>query len=117
MNWTVVGAACGFLAVGCGAFGAHALKRVATPEQLAWWATGAQYHLVHAVAIVLVGLLQRTGASTDSAGWAFLGGLVLFSGTLYGMGLGGPRWLGAITPLGGLALMLGWVLLVWAGRR
>lgn len=117
MNWAVVGGVCGFLGVGAGAFGAHALRRVATPEQLAWWATAAQYHLVHALVLVLVGLLQRTGVSADSAGWAFLVGLVLFSGTLYAMGLGGPRWLGAVTPLGGLSLMLGWALLAWTARR
>lgn len=116
MNWTMVGGGIGLVGVAAGAFGAHALKGTATPEQLGWWTTAAQYHLVHALALVAVGLLQRSGANVDAAGWAFLAGVGLFSGTLYAMGLGGPRWLGAVTPLGGLSLILGWALLAWAGR-
>lgn len=116
MNWIVIGAGVGLTGVAAGAFGAHALKGVATPEQLGWWTTAAQYHLVHALALVGVGLLQRSGTNGDPAGWAFLAGVALFSGTLYAMGLGGPRWLGAVTPLGGLSLIFGWALLAWAAR-
>lgn len=116
MNWTMVGAAVGLLGVVAGAFGAHALRAVASPEQLGWWTTAAQYHLVHALALVGVGLFQRSGGPADAAGWAFLAGILLFSGTLYAMGLGGPRVLGAVTPLGGLSLIAGWALFAWAAR-
>jgi uncharacterized membrane protein YgdD (TMEM256/DUF423 family) len=116
VNWIVTGALWGLLAVGLGAFGAHGLKQVATQQGLAWWETGARYHLVHAVALVLVGLLQQHRPGGDAAGWAFLGGSLVFSGTLYAMALGAPRWLGAITPLGGLGMMLGWLLLALHAR-
>jgi uncharacterized membrane protein YgdD (TMEM256/DUF423 family) len=115
MSWTFAGAVSGLLAVGLGAFGAHGLKKVATAEALGWWQTAAHYHLVHAVALVLVGVLAAERAGAGRAGWAFLAGTVLFSGSLYAMALGAPRGLGAITPIGGLAFMLGWLLLAVAG--
>jgi len=107
-NWIVVGALAGLLGVGFGAFGAHGLEGRATPEQVEWWATGAHYHLVHALALVLYGLVATRGGR-GLAGWSFVLGIVLFSGTLYAMALGAPRWLGAITPIGGVALMVGWL--------
>lgn len=116
MNWTMVGAIWGLVGVGLGAFGAHGLKSVATAEGLAWWETGARYHLFHALALVLVGLLQHHKPGGDAAGWSFLLGSVVFSGTLYAMALGAPRWFGAITPLGGVGLMLGWLLLALHAR-
>jgi len=118
MNWTMTGALWGLLGVGLGAFGAHGLKGVAPPSEqgLAWWETGARYHLIHAVALVLVGLLQHHRPGGDAAGWSFLLGSLVFSGTLYAMALGAPRWFGAITPLGGLGLMLGWLLLALHAR-
>ena len=116
MNWVVVGAVWGFLGVALGAFGAHGLKARASEQALAWWQTGALYHLVHALAIVAVGLLKAQTGRGDGAGWAFLLGCLLFSGTLYAMALGGPRWLGAVTPLGGLGMLAGWVLLALAAR-
>lgn len=116
MNWIVVGAVCGFLGVALGAFGAHGLKARASAEALAWWQTAAQYHLVHAVALVAVGLLRAQSGRGDAAGWAFLAGILVFSGTLYAMALGAPRVLGAVTPLGGLALLAGWALLALAAR-
>src|SRR5215470_7980602 len=111
MNWTFVGAASGFLAVGLGAFGAHGLKKIASAEALGWWQTAAHYHLLHAVALLLVGVLAAGRPGFDRAGWAFLLGTLFFSGSLYAMALGAPRWLGAVTPVGGLGLMLGWLLL------
>ncbi len=114
MNWTFVGAVSGLLAVGLGAFGAHGLKKVATAEALGWWQTAAHYHLAHAVALVLLGVLAAERAGVDRAGWAFLVGIVFFSGSLYAMALGAPRWFGAITPIGGLGLMAGWLLLALA---
>jgi uncharacterized membrane protein YgdD (TMEM256/DUF423 family) len=115
MNWILVGALWGFLGVGCGAFGAHGLRNVATAEGLGWWETAARYQLVHALALLAVGLLRLHGPRAG-AGWAFLLGSAVFSGTLYAMALGAPRWLGAVTPLGGLGMMVGWLLLALAAR-
>jgi uncharacterized membrane protein YgdD (TMEM256/DUF423 family) len=117
MNWTMTGALWALLGVGLGAFGAHGLKAVASEQALAWWETAARYQLVHAVALVLLGLLQQHRPGGDGAGWAFLLGSTVFSGTLYVMALGAPRWLGAVTPIGGLGMMLGWLLLALHARR
>jgi uncharacterized membrane protein YgdD (TMEM256/DUF423 family) len=116
MNWTLVGGVWGFLAVALGAFGAHGLRPEIGETALGWWKTAAQYHLAHALALVLTGLLQLRGVPVEAAGWAFLAGSLVFSGTLYALTLGAPRWLGAITPLGGLGLLAGWLLLAWAAR-
>jgi uncharacterized membrane protein YgdD (TMEM256/DUF423 family) len=102
-------AALGFLAVALGAFGAHALRDRMTPEQAGWWSTAVLYHLVHAAAAL--GSDREGGRATPSA-WCFAAGIALFSGTLYAMALGGPRWLGAVTPVGGVALLAGWLLLL-----
>lgn len=105
-NWVVVGALAGLLGVGMGAFGAHGLEGHATPEQIAWWETAARYHLMHALALVAVGMVP---GRSSFAGWSFALGTLVFSGTLYAMALGAPRWFGAITPIGGVALMVGWL--------
>ena len=112
-NWTFVGAVLGGLAVAAGAFGAHALKDRLSAEALGWWQTGAQYHLAHALALVLTGIAATRGPSRarSLAGWAFASGIVLFSGSLYALALTGARWLGAITPVGGLLLLVGWMAL------
>ncbi|MCM2258252.1 MAG: DUF423 domain-containing protein [Vicinamibacteria bacterium] len=117
MNWIVVGAVSGFAAVACGAFGAHGLKARVSEQALAWWNTGAHYQLAHALALVAVGLLRLHVGRGDGAGWAFLAGSVIFSGTLYAMALGAPRWFGAITPIGGVLLLAGWALLAWGARE
>lgn len=118
MNWTSCAALLGLLAVGTGAFGAHGLEQVATAEQMEWWATAAHYHLTHALALLGFGLLrERRPELGGMAGWALLAGIVVFSGTLYAMALGAPRWLGAVTPLGGVALMVGWLGLALGARR
>lgn len=111
MNWTLTGALWAFLAVACGAFGAHGLPRETSAQALEWWKTAALYHLVHALALVLLGALGRGGLAVDGAGWSFLAGSAVFSGTLYAMTLGAPRWLGAVTPVGGLGMLAGWLLL------
>jgi uncharacterized membrane protein YgdD (TMEM256/DUF423 family) len=116
MSWIQVGALWGFLGVVFGAFGAHAIRGSADEQALSWWETAAQYHLVHALALVLAGLVGARAGRGGGAAWALLGGSVLFSGTLYAMALGAPRWLGAVTPLGGLGQMLGWLLLAYAAR-
>jgi len=100
-----VGAAFGFSAVALGAFGAHALKGRLGPEAMGWFQTGVQYHLAHALAILV----------TRDHRW-FAPGIVLFSGSLYAMALGGPRALGMLTPLGGVAFLLGWGVVFRRGR-
>ena len=105
MWWRVAGVV-GALAVAMGAFGAHAVRDAVSEEALAWWKTGAHYHLVHAVALGLVAAHPRR---PTGAGVAFLIGILLFSGSLYTMTLTGIRVLGAITPLGGVAFITGWL--------
>lgn len=112
----------GFLAVALGAFGAHGLSsRLAGladgAQRLDWWRTAAHYHLAHALAVGLAaGVCGETRAGRFAC-IAFAVGVVLFSGSLYTMTLTGTRWLGAITPIGGLAFLLGWALLGWAALR
>ena len=116
MNWFVVGAVCGFLGVALGAFGAHGLPKDTPPQALDWWKPAAQYHLAHARARLLAGVAGLHGARVDAAGWCFLLGIAIFSGTLYAMTLGAPRVLGAVTPIGGLLLLAGWLALAYAAR-
>ena len=118
--WLSVSGISGFLAVGLGAFGAHGLKaRLADvadgAKRLGWWETAAHYHLMHALALGLVAFVIVRAPAARFAGVAFLLGTLLFAGSLYVMALGGPRWLGAITPLGGLSLLAGWAILAWCG--
>ncbi|MCP4871404.1 MAG: DUF423 domain-containing protein [Proteobacteria bacterium] len=103
----------GALAVLLGAFGAHGLKAVVDdPALLSAWKTGAQYHLVHSLALLATAAHPR---QPRAAGWLFAVGVVLFSGSLYAIALG-VQGVGVITPLGGLALTAGWVSLAWASR-
>ncbi len=115
----VAGAASGFVSVAAGAFGAHALKERLAPDLLAVFETGARYQMYHALALVLIGLvgLQVRSGLLNASGYAMIAGTVLFSGSLYVLALSGVRWLGAITPLGGLAFLAGWVLLAIAAAR
>ena len=115
----MVGATYGFFGVGFGAFGAHALKVRLSPEMLAVWKTAVEYQLYHALALVLVGLLatQRPSVALSNAGICFGVGVLVFSGSLYVLALSGVRWLGAITPIGGLLLLIGWALLFWAALK
>lgn len=110
--WLRAGGILGALGVVLGAFGTHALPRVSPdPRWLNAWDVGARYHLLHAMAVVLVGLHP---ARPRAAGFLFSVGIVLFSGSLYAMALSGAPWLGAITPLGGLAFIAGWLALAAA---
>lgn len=113
------GAISGGLAVAAGAFGAHALRDRLSPDLLAVWKTGAEYQLAHALALLAVGLLiaRAPSAATATAGWLFLAGTVLFSGSLYALALTGVRVLGAVTPFGGVAFLGGWMALMWAALR
>jgi uncharacterized membrane protein YgdD (TMEM256/DUF423 family) len=112
--WIRVAAVFGFLGVGLGAFGAHALRARLAPEQLAVWETAVHYQLLHAVVLLALGLYAAaTARPLGVAPWLFAAGIVCFSGSLYGLVLGGPRLLGPVTPLGGLALIAGWISLLW----
>jgi uncharacterized membrane protein YgdD (TMEM256/DUF423 family) len=107
-------AALGFTGVALGAFGAHALAATIGAESLPTWKTAVQYQLLHAAALLGIAGLQIRSAPSALLGWCsrlFLIGIVLFSGSLYALVLDGPRWLGPVTPLGGLALLIGWLLL------
>ena len=112
--FVVLGSLSALLGVGLGAFGAHGLKAKVTPEMLAVWQTGVMYHLVHALGLLLIGILchlMPEAATARNAGWAILLGTVLFSGSLYLLVLTGIKPLGMITPFGGIAFLLGWLLL------
>lgn len=117
MNLGVVAGLLGALAVVLGAFGAHALRDRLGEADRAIFETGARYQLLHALAAVLAAERAARARGATAAGWAFVSGTLLFSGSLYGLALGGPRLLGAITPLGGLGFILGWLLLAWSFVR
>ena len=110
--WWRIGAVMGALGVALGAFGAHGLKNVTTEQRLLdIWDTGAKYHLVHALAILLVALHPARPAVP---GWLFTAGICIFSGSLYLLALTGKGWLGAITPIGGVCFIAGWFALALA---
>ncbi|MFV8756133.1 DUF423 domain-containing protein [Nannocystaceae bacterium ST9] len=106
----------GLIGVATGALGAHALAERIAAEQLEWWNTAARYQQIHAVALLATaGLAGPWSRARKLAVPLFAIGMVIFSGTLFSMALGAPRWFGAITPLGGLALMGGWLALIGHG--
>lgn len=109
INWIGIGAINMAIAVGLGAFGAHGLKNIASAEQLAWWHTATLYLLVHAIGILIVGLLTRLNYATQTSAWLLQVGVIIFAGSLYLMALGAPRWFGAITPIGGVLMIAGWL--------
>lgn len=117
--WIALGAGYGFLAVALGAFGAHALKSRLSADLLAVWRTGVEYHFYHALALLLVGLLARqaSSAALQAAGICFALGIIVFSGSLYALSLSGLRILGAITPLGGVLFLAGWVCVLVAALK
>ena len=118
-TWFTAGASAAGLAVVLGAFGAHGLKARVSPELLVVFETGVRYHMYHAVALLAVGLAATrwTSASVGAAGWAFSIGILVFSGSLYILALTGVRAWGAVTPLGGVAFIVGWFALAWAALR
>lgn len=116
MNWLALAGINGAVAVALGAFGAHGLKTRLTAEALAWWQTGVQYHLVHAVVLLVLALALPQRPALGGAAWLMLVGTVLFSGSLYAMALGAPRWLGAVVPLGGASWIAAWLWIAWAAR-
>ena len=108
-----------FVGVGLGAFGAHALRSRLTPEMMQVFETGVRYHFYHSLGLFVVGWLAETHPSPwiTGAGLAFALGVLVFSGSLYILSLTGVKWLGAITPLGGLAFLVGWLLLAVGSFR
>ena len=114
-----LGALSAFVSVAAGAFGAHALRTRLSPELLGVFETAARYQMYHALGLIAAAwaVARWPGALPQAAGWLFLAGTVLFSGSLYALALSGIRWLGAITPLGGAAFLAGWICLALAARR
>ncbi|MEC0248101.1 DUF423 domain-containing protein [Paenibacillus chitinolyticus] len=110
-----------FLAVALGAFGAHMLKTKISADMLAVYQTGVQYHMIHAVGLIAIGLaadrLAQNQTLVNASGWAILIGIILFSGSLYVLSLSGIKVLGAITPFGGVAFLAGWVMLAIAAMK
>lgn len=118
--WVSLGALNAMLAIAAGAFGSHALKARLAADLLAVWETGARYHMYHSLGLVLAGVLLHLKPGERAfhrAGVALAVGIVVFSGSLYALALSGVRILGAITPLGGLAALVGWGLVAWGARR
>lgn len=115
----VLGSISAFLGVACGAFGTHGLRNRLSPEMLRVWETSTHYQMLHALALLAVGFTATRfpNGPWQAAGWLFTIGTVLFSGSLYALSLSGVRWLGAITPLGGLCFLGGWICLVVAGLK
>jgi uncharacterized membrane protein YgdD (TMEM256/DUF423 family) len=121
MNWTAVGAALMALAVAMGAFGAHGLRDRLDAYSMSVYEKAVFYHFVHSLGILLVALLARTNAISPAGqsrvAWLLLLGMIVFSGSLYALAVTGVRMLGAITPVGGLAFIVGWLLLVYESLR
>jgi uncharacterized membrane protein YgdD (TMEM256/DUF423 family) len=114
-----LGAALAGVAVAAGAFGAHGLRDRLAPDMLAVFETAVRYQMYHALALVGVAwaVTRWPGAGAGLAGWLFVAGIALFSGSLYVLALSGVRWLGAITPFGGLCFLAGWGVLAWTVWR
>jgi len=112
----IAGSISALIAVVAGAFGAHGLKNKLAPDLLNIFEVGARYQMYHAIGLIIVAIASGRLDSATSlwAGWLFIGGTILFSGSLYALSLTGTRWLGAITPIGGLMFIAGWACLAWA---
>jgi uncharacterized membrane protein YgdD (TMEM256/DUF423 family) len=121
MNWIALGAALMALAVAMGAFGAHGLRNRLDAYSMSVFEKAVFYHFVHALGILLVALLARTNGITvagqERVAWLLLIGIIVFSGSLYALAISGVRILGAITPVGGLAFILGWLVLIYEALR
>ena len=117
--WLFLSGIFGFLGVSTGAFGAHALKNRLPEDLLAIFETGSRYCLIHAVALLATALyFQHTGSAwANRSGWCFSIGITIFSGSLWTLALTDTRWLGAITPIGGVFMLLGWLFLCLAGVK
>lgn len=117
MNWIAAAAVFGATAVGLGAFGAHGLRAHATPEQIGSWSTASQYQLVHALALLALALYgAQAGKNIALPACLWSAGMVCFSGSIYLLVLTSQKWLGPVTPLGGLLLITGWLALLGLAR-
>jgi uncharacterized membrane protein YgdD (TMEM256/DUF423 family) len=113
--YRLLGSILAFSAVLLGAFGAHALKETLSAyDSVQTWETAVRYQMWHAIALILLSMISLTQPMPKMIGPCFTIGTLLFSGSLYGLALDGPKWLGPVTPLGGLALMIGWLLLAYS---
>ena len=121
MNWTTLGSVLMALAVAVGAFGAHGLRNKLDAYSMSVYEKAVFYHFVHALGILLIAVLARTGAITltgqGRAAWLLLIGILVFSGSLYALAVSGIRILGAITPIGGVAFIAGWLVLAYEAMR
>lgn len=117
VNWIAVAAINLAIAVALGAFGAHGLKSMVSTQQLEWWHTATLYLFVHALGLLMVGILIRLNYATQTTAWLLQIGVIIFAGSLYSMTLGAPRWFGAITPIGGVIMIAGWLWLAVTSFR
>ncbi len=115
----IAGAIAAFIGVALGAFGAHSLRTKLTPEMLNIFEVGVRYQMYHAMGLIAVAwaITRWPEINLNAAGWAFIVGIVIFSGSLYLLSITDTRWLGAITPIGGLAFLIGWAILIWSVAR
>ncbi|WP_025745543.1 DUF423 domain-containing protein [Kallotenue papyrolyticum] len=118
-TFVAIGALCALLGVAAGAFGAHSLRARLSPDLLAVFETGVRYQMYHALALLAVAWASTRWSSAwlTASGWLFVAGIAIFSGSLYLLTLTGVRWLGAITPIGGVAFLAGWACLALAALR
>jgi uncharacterized membrane protein YgdD (TMEM256/DUF423 family) len=114
-----LGALSGFIAVALGAFAAHGLKARLAPDLLGTFEVGVRYQMFHALALLAVAwaATRWPGGAVTTAGWLFVAGTLLFSGSLYVLALSGTRWLGAVAPIGGAAFLAGWLCLAWGAWK
>jgi uncharacterized membrane protein YgdD (TMEM256/DUF423 family) len=114
-----IGAVSAFISVAAGAFGAHGLRNRLGPEMLSVFEVGARYQMYHALALMAAAwaVSKWPGSMAAASGWCFVAGTLLFSGSLYLLSLTGLKWLGAVTPFGGLAFLAGWLCLAWSALK
>ncbi len=117
INWIGIAAINMAIAVALGAFGAHGLKSLVSAQQLEWWHTATLYLFVHALGLLLVGLLIQLKYISHTTAWLLQIGVIIFASSLYAMTLGAPRWFGAITPIGGILMIAGWLWLAVSAFR
>jgi len=113
MNWSAIASIFLALAVGFGAFGAHALRDKLDAYSMSVWEKAVFYHFIHGLGILIASVLPRNSPASEWACWTLAAGILIFSGSLYLLAVTGVRTLGAITPIGGLCFIAGWLLLAW----
>lgn len=113
----VWGSVLAFIAVGLGAFGAHGLREHLSPASMAIYQTGSHYHLIHALGLVAVAAVSDKVRTARFVSWCFIFGILVFSGSLYLLAITEKRWLGAITPIGGVCFLAGWATLAYGAAR